>query len=264
MHRIDITKNQCLFRKCIMNTEFIINVNDFEAKIYMQIGFFNHGDISYPMHKHLFGEIHVFLSGNATLCYNESKTELSTGDVLYMPADIEHKYQNFSKDAKRITFLIDRENNSALPTKSTLPSGFLPLLCYEIEEYVRTGRDGKLKPLLSYICSSFFVSGTKKSLIPITNRELIIEEFFSKKYNSNVTLDDLAKELMLSRKQTEREVKRITGNTFIGELSKRRIDAAILLTQTTSLPLVKISEIVGYSSYCGFYKAYKRIMELKK
>ena len=116
----------------------------------------------------------------------------------------------------------------------------------------------------THICSVFFTSGTKKSLIPITNRELIIDEFFSKKYNSYVTLDDLAKELMLSPKQAEREVKRITGNTFVSELSKRRIDAAILLSETTSLPLVKISEIVGYSSYCGFYKAYKRVMELKK
>ena len=64
----------------------------------------------------------------------------------------------------------------------------------------------------------------------------------------------------LGNKQTEREVKRITGNTFTAELSKRRIEAAVALTQTTDLPLVKISELVGYSSYCGFYKAYKRIV----
>ena len=82
-----------------------------------------------------------------------------------------------------------------------------------------------------------------------------------KNYNKNITLDDLAKELMLSKKQAEREVQRTTGNTFTKELSKRRINAAVILTQTTSLPLTKISTLVGYSSYCGFYKAYKRVME---
>lgn len=260
MCQIDFSQAQCLFRKCIMNTEFIIDINGVPAKTYMQIGFFDHGDISYPMHKHLFCEIHIFLSGNAILSCDEKEIELIEGDTLCVPADMEHKYHSFSKDSKRITFLIDRDCNSQVPIKATLPKEFSSLLCDEIQEYVLTGRDGKLKPLLSYVCSSFFDIEQTKPLIPITNRELIMDEFFSKRYNTAVTIDDLAKELMLSKKQTEREVKRITGNTFIEELSKRRIDAAIILTQTTPLPLAKISEMVGYASYCGFYKAYKRVV----
>jgi len=247
-----------------MNTEFIIDINGVPAKTYMQIGFFDHGDISYPMHKHLFCEIHIFLSGNAILSCDEKEIELIEGDTLCVPADMEHKYHSFSKDPKRITFLIDRDCNSQVPIKATLPKEFSSLLCDEIQEYVLTGRDGKLKPLLSYVCSSFFDIEQTKPLIPITNRELIMDEFFSKRYNTAVTIDDLAKELMLSKKQTEREVKRITGNTFIEELSKRRIDAAIILTQTTPLPLAKISEMVGYASYCGFYKAYKRVVSSPK
>lgn len=247
-----------------MNTEFVIDINGIPAKAYMQIGFFDHGDISYPLHKHLFCEIHVFLSGNAILNCNEKEIELVAGDILCVPADMEHKYQTFSKDSKRITFLIDRNSDSSSPIKVALPKEFSSLLCDEIQKYVLTGRDGKLKPLLSYVCSSFFDIEQTKPLIPITNRELIIDEFFSKKYNTAVTIDDLAKELMLSKKQTEREVKKITGNTFVEELSKRRIDAAIILTQTTNLPLTKISEMVGYASYCGFYKAYKRVVGLQK
>ena len=246
-----------------MNTEFNININDSEAKVYMQIGFFDHGDISYPMHKHLFGEIHIYLSGNAIFNYNGKEFFINAGDIMYIPANTPHKYQTYSNDGKRITFLIDCNCNSLSFVKTTLPKDFLPLLCDEIQEYVLTGTDGKLKPLLTYICSVFFVSETQKPLIPITNRKLIIDEFFSKKYNTDITLEDLAKELMLSNKQTAREVKRITGNTFIEELTKRRINAAIILTQTTNMPLTKISEMVGYSSYCGFYKAYKRVLNSK-
>lgn len=243
-----------------MNTEFIIDINGSQSKIYMQIGFFDHKDIDYPLHKHLFIEMHIFLNGNAILHCDKEDIHLQAGDVLYVPANMPHKYQSFDKDSKRITFLIDHDNHPKSPIKTTVPKDFLSLLCNEIQEYVLTGKDSKLKPLLSYICSDFFITETKKPRIPITNRELIIDEFFSKKYNANVTLDDLAQELMLSHKQTEREVKRITGNTFVGELSKRRIDAAIMLTQTTNLPLTKISELVGYASYCGFYKAYKRVV----
>ena len=91
----------------------------------------------------------------------------------------------------------------------------LSLLCKEIREYAIAGKESKLRALLSYICADFIIPERKKAVAPITNRELIIEEFFSGKYNSNATLDDLAKELMLSPRQTEREVKRITGNTFL-------------------------------------------------
>ena len=92
----------------------------------------------------------------------------------------------------------------------------------------------------------------------MSNRQLLIEDFFSRKYSESITLEDLAKDLILSCKQTEREVKRFTGNTFNEELSKRRINAAMILLQTTNLPLARIGEMVGYASYSGLYKALKR------
>ncbi len=240
-----------------MNNEFIINIDGFEVKIYMQTGFFDHKDLSFPLHRHLFAELHIFLSGTAVMQCDKKDVLLQAGDILFIPTNIFHKYISFGEDSKRISFLVDCGGCCKTPNKTSLPKAMLPLLCKEIQDYALTGRDSKLKALLSYICSDFLITETKKAKLPITNRELIIEEFFTKKYNQNVTLDDLAHELMLSRKQTEREVKRITGNTFVRELSKRKIEAAVVLSQTTNLSLTEIGKLVGYTSYCGFYKAYK-------
>ena len=238
-----------------MNREFTIDINGKETNVYMQIGFFSHEDMSYPLHTHIFAEMHIFLNGSAVLKCDNDNISIKEGDVLIVPADMPHQYYSIEKNAKRITFLIERNCNTIC--KMSVLKPLLALLCDEIQDYVLSGRCCKLKALLSYICSDFFVEETTCSAIPITNRKLIIEEFFSKKYNSDVSLDDLAKELMLSKKQTAREVKKFTGNTFVGELSKRKINAAVILSRTTNLPLAKISEIVGYSSYSGFYKAYK-------
>ncbi|MBQ7011877.1 MAG: helix-turn-helix transcriptional regulator [Clostridia bacterium] len=243
-----------------MNSEFTIDVNGVKANVYMQIGFFDHEDILYPLHRHRFAEMHVFLCGNALLRCDDKDVLLCGGDVICVPANMPHQYLHFDRESKRISFLVDCIGGAASPIKTSVSKDFLSLLCIEIKEYVLFGKDSKLKPLLSYICSDFFISEQKKTMSPIKNRELIMDEFFSKKYNSCVRLEELAKELGLGNKQTEREVKKITGNTFTAELSKRRIEAAVALTQTTDLPLVKISELVGYSSYCGFYKAYKRIV----
>ncbi|MBQ2614836.1 MAG: helix-turn-helix transcriptional regulator [Clostridia bacterium] len=241
-----------------MNTEFVIDINGSQTKVYMQIGFFNHQNISYPLHKHVFAEMHIFLSGTAFLCCEEKDIPLKEGDILIVPANQMHRYHSTGKDSKRISFLLNTGYGDML-RKTTIHKAMLSLLCKEIQTYVLTGKNSKLRALLSYICSDCFLEESNQPIIPITNRELIIEEFFSKRYNGTVTIDDLAKELMLSSKQTAREVKRITGNTFIDELAKRKINAAILLFQTTNLTLAQISELVGYSSYAGFYKAYRRI-----
>lgn len=242
-----------------MNTEFMIDVNGIQTKIYMQIGFFNHEDLSRPLHNHLFAEMHIFLSGMAVLECDNNDILLREGDVFFIPIHVKHKYKAFGEDARRISFLLDCQNHCKIPNKTTLPKPMLSLLCKEIREYAIAGKESKLRALLSYICADFIVPERKKTVAPITNRELIIEEFFSGKYNSNATLDDLAKELMLSPRQTEREVKRITGNTFLKELSKRKLNAAIILLQTTNLSLAEISKLVGYTSYCGLYKAYKNM-----
>jgi len=240
-----------------MYTEFAIDINGKYTNIYMQSGFFDHSNMSYPLHKHAFSEIHILLSGNAVLRCDGEDVVLNKGDVLLIPTNVMHTYQTCAKDSKRLSFFVDDDKHFQSISKSAIPQSMLPLLCEEIQAYVLFGRDAKLRSLLSYICCDFFA--IEKQATPITNRELIIENFFFQKYNQKITLDDLAKELMLSHKQTEREVRKITGNTFTDELTKRRINAAIMLSQTTDITLAEISELVGYSSYCGFYKAFKRV-----
>lgn len=244
-----------------MDVEFFIAINDAPTKIYMQTGFFNHMDMSFPLHKHPFVEMHILLSGTAVLQCDREHIALQTGDALCVPANMLHTYRSFEKHAKRISFFIDHESSVGTVQRLSFSQDVLSLLCKEIEEYVLAGKDGKLKALLSYLCSDFFITEAPRALTHLKSRELLIDDFFSKRYSTSVTLGDLSKELSLSRKQTEREVKRITGNTFVGELAKRRIDAALILMQTTNLPLAKIAELVGYSSYCGFYKAYKKRLQ---
>ncbi|MBQ7976947.1 MAG: AraC family ligand binding domain-containing protein, partial [Clostridia bacterium] len=155
-----------------MNNEFIIDINGFKTKIYMQIGFFDHKDLCSPLHKHLFVEMHIFLSGTAIMQCDKEDILLQEGDVLFIPANMSHKYQSFKEGSKRISFLLDCNSHCKSPNKSSLPITLLSLLCKEIQDYALIGRDSKLKALLSYICSDFLIIEAEKTKIPITNREL--------------------------------------------------------------------------------------------
>ena len=92
----------------------------------------------------------------------------------------------------------------------------------------------------------------------IEDYAFIIEEFLKVNYARDVKLSDLAAELNLSETHTERLVKKYTGNTFRQELAEIRIKMAQMLLSSTDMTMAEISEYVGYNSYSGFYKAYKK------
>lgn len=245
-----------------MNYELNTYIGNLPVSLYIQTGFFDHENVAFPLHNHSFPECHIFLTGSAVLEYNNQNIGINAGDVFLIPADENHKYGHISSKSKRITFLINSEAEHSNFKKSTFPQFLVPLLCSEISRYYTAGYDDKLKALISFICSDFFEIKNKK-LSPVMNREFIIREFFSKKYNLNVNIDQLARELNLSNKQTAREIKKYTGHTFGEELAEKRIEMANIMIKTTNMSLTEISEAVGYASYSGFYKAYRRVSKNK-
>ena len=100
----------------------------------------------------------------------------------------------------------------------------------------------------------------KISAEKIVDYSFIIEEYLKINYARDIKLSDLASELNLSEKHTERLIKKYTGNTFKQELASIRIKTAQMLLASTDMTMTEISEYVGYNSYSGFYKAYKKNM----
>lgn len=234
-----------------------ININDTPINIYLQTGFFDHKDVSTPLHKHSFPEIHIVLNGSSDFEYDEIITKIEEGDVFLIPANKHHRYLSDSQPLKRISFLIDHETNINSMKVFKFPIAVGPLLSQEITEYLLSGNSSKLKALIIFVCSNFFHTKSDKK-IPVIDRKFIINNFFAEKYRFNVTVDDLAKELCLSNKQTTREVEKYTGYNFRDYLSKKRIEVASLIIQSSNISLSEVSEMVGYSTYSGFYKAYKK------
>ena len=63
----------------------------------------------------------------------------------------------------------------------------------------------------------------------------------------------------MSEKQASRLIKKHMGATFSDVLSDYRLQAANrLLFGTPEMSLTEVAEFVGYRSYSGFWKAFKR------
>ncbi len=99
---------------------------------------------------------------------------------------------------------------------------------------------------------------TQINLPDLSSRKyLIIEEYFLYEY-SNLSLEDLSSRLGLSRRQTERLLKRHYGKTFLRKKTEARMSAAIILLLDPGKSITMAAQDLGYSSVEHFSNAFKR------
>lgn len=75
------------------------------GKLFLEL--FKHGSLSVEIYKpekvdnqqpHERDEIYVVISGSGIFFCNEERISFSSGDFLFVPAHIEHRFENFSDD----------------------------------------------------------------------------------------------------------------------------------------------------------------------
>ena len=93
---------------------------------------------------------------------------------------------------------------------------------------------------------------TRAGLMPI------IEDAFFYRYRT-LTLDDLARLINLSARQTQRLIKQNFGKTFSQKLAEARMAAASQYLLNTDLSVTEISDRAGFSSIEHFSAAFRRV-----
>lgn len=235
-----------------MNKEITVILSGREIRLYLHSNYISTGKELTPPHRHSRAEIHAIVHGEADFFIDGKHLQLCAGEFLMIPKDTFHYRSPLSEDSKIFTFEADLD---ATLSHYRISTQTLCELCASVEGYERSGKTAVMRAFLTLICS-YFVDDFG-GVNDVTDRKFLIDEFFTKNYNRDVTLSMLAKRLCLSEKQTERLVIKFTGNSFRKELARRRITAAIDLMESESITLTDVAEMVGYKTYSGFWKAYK-------
>lgn len=235
----------------ITYNELNVKINNKEKNVYFSDGLYIcHRNTA--MHNHNHTELHVIGFDGAKYIIDGKEYEFSAGDVVGMPAGMYHMPLYGGENVKRNAFQVD------MPLSSLTIKHFSPDIVgaffVEIQKSNASGDYLRLSLYISLICCEFFDADILP-VHPVTDYNMLIHEFFSRNYNEDIRLCDLASVLHLSEKQAERLVKKHTGRTFKGALSEKRIEMARYLNETTELSLCEIAEKVGYRSYSGFWKA---------
>ena len=90
-----------------------------------------------------------------------------------------------------------------------------------------------------------------------SDRRWIIEQYISTCFTKNDGIGGLAKELCLTERRTSEVVRELMGKGYKELIVEERMTVAKLLIDGGRHTLEEIAETVGYSSYSGFYTAYK-------
>ena len=235
-----------------MYNELEVRIGNKQCKVFFKSKreqFFN--KIS-PFHNHHYTEIHLLARGTLTFDIDNEKYELVAGNVLAVPQGIYHICFKTSSENTHICFFIDASIKA--PKLLKMPSDLIENFIEDYKKAFDNGNYCKIASYVSLLCNDVFEENVVSVKVS-DDHAIVIEEFFSTRYAEEIRLFDLASQLCLSEKQTERLVLKHTGKTFKQKLSSTRVEMAKKLIEGSKMPMQKAAEYVGYKSYSGFWKA---------
>ena len=239
-------------------------------------------------------EIHVILRGEAVIEIDGEDVSIGAGDVCLLAPRSSHYPKRYSDTLKKTNFSfgLTQSSGHARSLRAFSEYAFYSNVFKSVKTYCIINDKELLDTVqkllseeFSYenehvfraLLSVFFITLAKRirerhledkmpSALGVSESEngLIqrktVEEFFQKRYNEEVKIEDLARELCLSVPQTHRIVKRVFDEGFKKTLMKQRIEHACMLIKQGGLTLEKIAFLAGYTSYNGFLSAFKSHM----
>ena len=238
-----------------MNGELTVKIGNTDRKVLLQEGYFDFNVIKSPLHKHSYGELHVVEQGSVRYGMPGGAVDVPAGTVLAIPPDVFHRCLSFEENTRHIAFQIEAPVERL--TAQVFPREVLTAFFKEIEAALQSGNYAGVAAYISLLCARFY-PGEAVPCRRLQDDAFIIREFFSSRYNQDVTLADPAKELCRSEKQAERLVVKYTGHTFKKELAAHRMHIAKYMLAAGEMTLTEAAEYVGYRTYSGFWKAYKK------
>jgi AraC-like DNA-binding protein len=242
-------------------------------------------------HFHIDSELHVILDGNAVIEIGGKDVHINTGEICLLAPRSSHYPKTCSKDLEttNFSFRLTQNSNCIRNGKTFSEYVYYSNIFKSVSSYFIINDAGLLSIVQKLVAEQFssenehfyqallavffltLAKHIKEHHLPYKEQTLriasgsensfkqikIVEEFFQKRYNEEVSIEDLAKELCLSVPHTHRIVKKVFDEGFKKTLIKQRIEHACMLIKQHDLPLPEIAYRCGYTSYNGFLTAFK-------
>ena len=263
---------------------FLLEIGDLRVEAVLDSGFWNNFQLSPNIHKHNYCELMLCQEGEFAIApENGTPYPMTPNHICLIPPGVYHCTTNASPDARKLAIrfyctraLIPGSMYNAFSTamenrQTLIPLGrqerFLDLsrqLCQELQSE-NLGWDSCAKAIVTQLFVGFLrllcedvPSDTEPAPEELSQRRLVIEEFFFFRYADPITEEDLAAHMHISKRQLSRILQKLYGTSFRKLLIDMRLSQAAQLLATTELSTEEIAARVGYGSTSGFYEAFRK------
>lgn len=227
------------------------------------------------MHSHAKHELQFVESGRCVLHSDVTSLECEAGDILLIPAGIEHKIQ-YAEGTETRSFLFyphkdykqDALFSALCVRRPALVRGYVGakdrLFCIGrlLEEGTAPSDErarGELTLFLAELCDRLLPRGEACRPPHQENRAEEIENYIGACcYSPDCTCENLAKHLNLSKRQVHRLCIEYYGIPFRTLLHNSRMDIARHRLDSSHVSVTELAELLGYASAASFSAAYKR------
>lgn len=236
----------------------------------------------YPIHWHSSIEILYVLRGKITVDADTDSFEVLEKQIEIINVDEAHRiysdndnkvlifhidpyfFEKYYKDINNIFFYTSSDDASQDSEEYTLLKNFLAkLLCEEIQKLEDYDEEIEsiLIDLLYHLINNFHYLTYEKEELKEKSEQLAryhrIHKYIFNNYDSNITLQEIAKKEFLSPHYLSHEIKYATGYSFTDLVNLTRIEESIKLLLDSDLSISEISDEVGFSHVRYFNKNFK-------
>ncbi len=245
-------------------------------------------------HFHIDNELHILLDGSAVLEIGGRDVQINTGDICLLAPRSSHYPKNCSDTLEKanLWFRLLQNDTDIRKKKSFSEYAYYSNIFQSINEYCIIKDEGLLSIIKNLLTEQYSIANEhiyeallavffmtlakciKQQTLPYEEQTIripsenensfkqreIVETFFQNRFNEEISIKDLAKELCLSIPQSHRVVKKVFDEGFKKTLIKQRIEHACMLIKQHNFPLTEIACLCGYTSYNGFLSAFKNYM----
>ncbi|MBQ4036512.1 MAG: AraC family transcriptional regulator [Clostridia bacterium] len=239
---------------------------------------------NYYQHRHPHYELHWVSKGSCRIAFEKKTQALKEKEMILIPPGCFHRIFSLSHDFSHMTVSLDLfspERAAELPPGAAfhkkLPTEE-PMLLPVTEEAERELQTMKAictakqsepmkKERLCAHCLLLLTTLTKESVKEdygagaferFGKQKDLIDVFFARRFSSDSSMEDLARELSISTRQLHRILKKEYGMNYREMMSESRIKIATDLLVNTNRSVADIADLLGYSSAANFSAFMKR------
>lgn len=273
----------------------LTEIGDVCIRSVLDTGFMRNSELAPEVHAHAFYELIIAVRGTVAIDVQSptkkgGSIELSEAEVCMIPPGVYHSTRGVSESAEKLAIrfgysenghvqkpsrslfnTVDRALSSCIMAQKLGNGVAIFEITREIRQEIRHGgiaSEEYLSTLLSQLFIRLFrgvcgeedrVCESAGSVPAVTEdiRQIQIEDFIFTNIGEQITEEDLAERMHLSKRQLSRVLRQLFGKSFRQMLIEARLNRAAQLLAETDTSIEEIAALVGYTSLSGFYTAFK-------